>query len=362
MNEKDLNIKIESYLNRNMPDDEIIGFESEISQNQTLADKVETFRLANLALTRNKLWVVKNISNAINDEHIKASKIKKTVLILSALTLLGIGIASAILIKEEKPNEIIKSNSKISKVETTKTENKQAITQNLQTKKTNKPARKELQNLVRPTKIKENNIVYTPAEVENKTVVPQKTADISKSMIPAYKQKPEDSRPDNICRTISIDAFISAEKACFNEQNGRISVSGFKGGSEPYIYKVLDQAKQNISSTKLAAGIYSVIITDSRNCQKLIEGIIIKEENCKRDLELNASNGDEVEFGTADQEVSFTVYDKGGNIYFDGQFASGEKIKWNGISAKGEIKSGYFIFTLKYQDGKIHKGSITVIK
>ena len=351
---------IEGYLNGTLNKDETTNFETELSQNADLQQQVEASRLANLALMRNKLWQVKNLSAAIDQEEKQAAKTKRTVAIATGLTLLVAGVAYLMVSNNEQTSPIQPD----TKTQTVKIE--QAIspkqTEQVEPSDLNqtKSSSTETKTKIESKQVESANS-SAPTIVEHKEIPIEKEAP-NKPTQTSVPEKQTETKKVDVCATTTLEAYIATEKACLGDQNGRIQVSNFKGGQAPYHFKIVDETKQTIPATRLAAGIYSVVITDNNLCTKTIKEVAVKEEDCRKDFELNASNGEIVELGIASSSASFSVYDKAGNSYFYKQFAEGEKIIWNGASANGEAQSGYFIFMIKYQDGKVKQGSVTVVR
>ncbi len=63
---------------------------------------------------------------------------------------------------------------------------------------------------------------------------------------------------------------------------------------------------------------------------------------------------------TENNASELTIVDKAGNLYFSKQLDSNESLEWDGKSNSGNLVLGYYIYQLKFNNGKIYKGSITV--
>lgn len=353
--------RIEGYLNGTLNEGEKNNFETELAENTELQQEVEASRLANLALMRNKLWEIKNLSAAIDEEEKQASKTKRNVAIVTGLTLLVAGVAYLMVSNNEQTTQIQTD----TKTQTVKVE--QAISPK-ETKSIEVSSSKQAKNISstetkKPTDSRQEETAHStlPIVSESKEILVEKVEPKNSTQTSEPQKQAETAKAD-VCATTNLEAYIATEKACLGDQNGRIQVSNFKGGQAPYNFKIVDEAKQTIPATRLGAGIYSVVISDNNLCTKTIKEVTVKEEDCRKDFELNASNGETVELGIASHSATFSVYDKAGNIYFYKQFTEGEKIVWNGASANGEAQSGYFIFMIKYQDGKVKQGSVTVVR
>lgn len=352
---------IEGYLNGTLNKDEKNSFETELSQNTELQQQVEASRLANLALMRNKLWEVKNLSAAIDQEEKQATKTKRNVAIATALTLFVAGIAYLTISNTEQTTQ----KQADTKTQTVKTE--QAIspkeTKSVEVSSSNQAKNISSTETKKPTESKQKETAHStlPIVYESKEILVEKVEPKNSTQTSEPQKQTETAKAD-VCANTNLEAYIATEKACLGDQNGRIQVSAFKGGQAPYQFKIIDKTKQTIPATRLGAGIYTVVITDNNLCSKTIKEVVVKEEDCRKDFELNASNGETVELGIASPSALFSVYDKAGNSYFYKQFAEGEKIIWNGAATNGEAQNGYFIFIINYQDGKVKQGSVTVVR
>jgi hypothetical protein len=353
--------RIEGYLNGTLNESEKNNFETELAENTELQQEVEASRLANLALMRNKLWDIKNLSAAIDQEEKQARKTKRNAAIATGLTLLVAGVAYLMVSNNEQTTQTQTD----TKTQTLKTE--QAVspkeTEPVIASTSNQTKNFSSTETKKTTESKQEETDYTapPIVSESKEILVEKVEPTKPTQTTEPQKQTETAKAD-ICATTNLEAYISTEKACVGDQNGRIQVSGFKGGQAPYSFKIVDQTKQTIPATRLGAGTYSVVISDQNLCTKTIKEVVVKEEDCRKDFELNASNGETVELGIASPSASFSVYDKAGNSYFYKQFAEGETIIWNGAATNGEAQSGYFIFMIKYQDGKTKQGSVTVVR
>jgi hypothetical protein len=351
---------IEGYLNSTLNEDETINFETELSQNANLQQQIEASRLANLALMRNKLWEVKNLSAAIDLQEKQAVKTKRNLAVATGLTLLVAGVVYLMVSNNEQTSQSqTDTKTQTAKVEqaVSPKETEPVIASDLnQTKSSSAETKIKIEN-----KQVESANSSVPTTVEHKEIPIEKEAPTKPIQTSEPEKQPETTKVD-VCATTNLEAYVATEKACLGDQNGRIQVSNFNGGKAPYHFKILDETKQTIPATRLGAGIYNVVITDNNLCTKTIKEVVVKEEDCRKDFELNASNGEIVELGIAVQSASFSVYDKAGNLYFYKQFGEGDKIQWNGASTNGNTERGYFIFMIKYQDGKVKQGSVTVVK
>jgi hypothetical protein len=353
--------QIDDYLKGNLSEDEKLVFEAEYTQNTELQQQVEATRLANLALMRHKLWEVKSLSETIDKEEKQKGRTKRIVTLATGLSILVVGI-TYLMVSQNK--EVTKAETtikpQVTRVETKhSTETPTTIGTKAQTKSI--PTNSKKMAVCQPTVATNNIPLATTTRNEEVPVLPQTQSVIATQAVESTKQA-ETKKPEDPCANTNIEAYVSTEKACLGDQNGSIQVSGFKGGQQPYQFKVLDESNQAVAATRLGVGIYTVLVTDSRHCTRVMEGVMVKEADCRKDFELNLGNGEVLELDVVSKSATFVVYDKGGNKYFYKEFGKGEKILWNGASSHGEMQGGYFQFQINYQDGETRTGSVTVVK
>jgi hypothetical protein len=372
--EKDKFWLIEDYLKGSLTEEEREAFEAKLEKENSLQAQVEIARLSQLALQRQKLWEVKNMAIAIDKEERQKTLAKKILGWSLGAVLIGACLIFWINLEKEAPipvaptKVILPLPSKPAKVEVAVPVPRAPAT--LPSPETKKGVEnKKSQEVSSPTvKVTEAPLVPSvlPAQPETQPMAEKqaiKTVQVNQAIPASPVEKPKEAQKvENTCANVHIEAFTAIENACVDDHNGKILVSGLKGGKAPYEVKVLDEAKQRVPDMHLAAGKYAVTITDQQGCTKVLEGMQVKEEDCKKNYELNASNGDVLEMGTASTSCSLSIYDKAGNLYLYKLFGQGEVIKWDGNSTKGEGLAGYFIFTITYPDGKVKKGSITVMR
>lgn len=163
------------------------------------------------------------------------------------------------------------------------------------------------------------------------------------------------------CTKTKLEAYVHPQHACHGATNGSIQITNLRGGQAPYQVKILDTQQQPHQASSLPAGSYTVVLTDGKHCQTTIANVVIKEEYCLKDFELNPHSGEDLDLGSTSYPATLTVYDQGENVYFYKQFNAGENIQWNGISNKGESLPGYFLFVIRYGNHKTREGSITIV-
>jgi hypothetical protein len=361
---------IDQYVHHLLEGEELARFEKELASNEELKQKVILTQVANKVLLKNKLWEMKELTKERIELGKKEKALKwRTWLGLSVLALLG-GLAYFYVTREKETPLVLPS--------TPKTEETAKVTEALPAPPV--PAEEQKQLEIAQEKPRNNSqvpkmatsktrskeevaIIQAPEKAESAPIthLPKEEPKEIKAILDPVKPEPAKA-PSDACSATKIEASVNTDQACLNQSNGVIMVSHVRGGAKPYQVKILDEHQKEKMGTHLAAGMYSVLITDMKSCKTLIPHILIKEETCEKDFEINPSNGDTWDYGVSTVSSTLSVYDAGENMYFYKQFSPGEKIQWNGMSSKGEVLPGYFLFVLKYQDGKSRAGSITIQK
>lgn len=173
-------------------------------------------------------------------------------------------------------------------------------------------------------------------------------------------KKPERPVKKDQCTSVRISADVFSLPACSDETNGEIRVSDVTGGKEPYHYFLDEKEVGTAFFGQLSAGTYQVSIKDANGCLKVYKSVVVEEKPCRRDYEFNPHIGQQWEVPVSEKPGSLVIYDKAGQIYYSEEIPADEKRTWDGRSRQGTIRSGYFIFMIKYQDGQILQGSVTI--
>ena len=230
-------------------------------------------------------------------------------------------------------------------------------TQPVVEKKPAQTGQKKLSDTILPPTVStRKNVILT--DTITKKVISTKDPQAPASLLSVGENK----LPVDPCASVNLEASVFTESACKNESDGRITLSGFKGGKAPYVFHIYNEANVNAEATHLAKGVYAVLLEDAMKCTRKWQGVVVNEKDCKKDFEFNPEMGEICELEEATATATLTVYGKDGIVYFYKTFASGEKIQWNGTSKSGEVLSGFFVFQIHYQDGRTRKGTVTATK
>ncbi|WMJ72033.1 gliding motility-associated C-terminal domain-containing protein [Cytophagaceae bacterium ABcell3] len=382
--------RIEDYLNGNMSAAEKDAFEKQLAENEALQKQVKLQKLASELVIENRLLKVKELvaKEKAKNSQSQWKNIFTGVLLTAAVT----GSAYVYFGPTEKPS-----------VENNKTKKE---TQIKESKKEKTLGYSDSQN-AGPVKETENTDIQTAAPKKEKTTAPKKVKkqrpapsvlDTQEPKKETQKEKKEAkqkiaavdtlhlkevqdeekndtieqnaSKLDNIiveklvepCDTANIQASLNTKNACENEENGQIRVSEIKGGHDPYEIKVFDDSGEEVASySSLPNGNYKVVISDGENCSKTFN-TKVKATLCSKDYAFNPYFGEEWEIPTRDQYGVLQIFNNQGLTVYQKNIPANNQLSWDGTSERGNLKEGYYIFTIKYDDGKTLKGSVTILR
>jgi hypothetical protein len=358
MNEDQTYQLIENYLNGQLSGEELNAFEKELSQNPALKKKVRAHKLANEMVIELRL---QNIQSILSEEKLNYGRKTLWKKIISGISG-GLVIASLLFFfNDYNKSEIQEPIASQGSQKTTSKDGVASDQKEYQTKPI--PTDKPLTSANKPLTDNTNNLSYDSVNSINNHKISETQVSHNPVEAPAKeiihpKETNETSKP---CEHVDINSQISVSPTCEGESTGSITLSGFKGGTAPYDYIVLMKHHEH-SNSNLAAGIYSVIIKDSKGCTKNMDGIEIVEKHCQKDYSFNPALGETWEIPTYKHSGTLILYDNGGNVYFTEEIGAGEKIQWSGLSKNGESKTGYFLFVINYKDGTNKHGSVTIVR
>jgi hypothetical protein len=347
---------IEDFLAKKLDTEKLQAFMQELAQSQELRSKVEAHKLANELVIENRL---KDIKGLLHQEKINSGKTRLWKKIISGITG-GLLIASLLFFMVDKnendPKDILPAN------ESEKELRSNNITDNQVEQNSNVTKNKKSEKRLTPDET-ENNKFPVTSDTTPKTI---EATEALKNHIPnsideSVKQNPSVTPVNISCDQIDITANVSVKPACEGDNNGAITLSGFKGGTAPYHFEVTNNHDEFINS-QLPAGNYSIIINDSKGCKKIITHVDVAEKICQKDYSFNPSIGESWDIPSSKNSGTLILYDESGNVYFTQQISSGAKEQWSGQSKNGEVKTGYFLFTINYNDGTTRQGSVTIVR
>jgi len=354
--------EIENYLNGSLAGGEKTAFEQRLAVDQELQDKVALSKLANDLVVENRLL---NVKQTLHDAHTNngGSGLWKKI-VIGAAGILLVSNAAWFIFKNKENN-----NSSVEKIVKTETPSVTAPetstlkgTINKSRNNTNNATTNNIQNPV-TNSVTEERIAVTDSIPKTTTQAPvesnKQDAGAKETSVPPVQQ----IVVTDPCQDVNIKAKVTTVNPCDGEDNGSITISGIKNGTAPYTIQVNDQSGNTIYSyNNLKSGGYSATVTDSKGCTHQISNISLTGKKCSKDYAFNPFVGDVWQVPVSENSGTLTIFDKSGSLYSQKELAAGSQETWDGHSQQGELKTGYFIFTINYTNGTTINGSVTVIR
>lgn len=360
---------VESYLDGELTPEEVISFEKELAENSALQEEMEFYQLAHSVVLENKFNAIEDAIAEAKHDFIKDRR-KKTIqkAIVVSIAIVGLGLAGVYYFtqndkqennsKPQKESLIVPTEVNKDSVHVSQTEVPQPTVEvkNVDSPKTFDTPKSKPAQVPATEKTIEKSEQNIP--LSSKTEAP---IDQQKTVFENQNTEPTPKPKTNPCEGVSITANTNLKSACVGQNNGEIRISTLKGGTTPYQFELSSGDKNsNGMFTELASGNYKIKIIDKNFCETTIDKLIITEEFCKLDLFYDPSTGNEVRFPIYEKEGVLSIFDKGGNLKFTKTIHANDEFNWDATTNNSVLAAGYYIFIIKYENGKTQNGSITV--
>lgn len=355
---------IEQYLKGKLTGSEQIAFEKELSANPSLQQEVDKTNLLHTLLAEKRLLDLKKTARETYNADIQKTQFLKFS-VLGAL-FLGAGVGTYWFLSDTKP----KTENVTPTIQThTIPENKQTpiIAQEQEESKSPIPLKKETLTDVKVDDQKSvKNTSGTVVSTSPKEVVEEKHTENTKVPLdPSAKEPIKETEAKNLgdaCKGIVLKADMTTYPTCLHEDKGAVALSNYQGGTAPYSFKIVDKEGTMAMNQHLAAGQYTILLSDEHHCTTKLSNVWIKIKNCNKSYSFNPFIGEKWEIPATTQAGYLTIVDKAGNTYLSKEIEAGITELWDGTSLHGDIKVGYYLFNIKYTDGSEERGAVTIVK
>jgi hypothetical protein len=371
--------KIEAYLNGEFDATEVKAFEHQISIDESLKHELEKHKIANALIVENRLLAVKNILQTERVKSTDSSFNKPLGFIVLAVATIGVGASllilnqkddTTVLMKQEKGNSEVVSN--ISKSNLTHSNSVKIKSNNLVTEGTHESQaqvatseqnngfhKHQIQMIENQMSLIEKDISKTDSSnifIEKQNGVPQQKTTYN---TPVVKQ----IVVATACEQVSIQASVMTTPSCSDKASGSILVQSITGGTKPYSIALSSNTNESVSNGEISKGMYQALITDANGCTHRYSNLVVNEKECTIDYSFNPFYGDE-EWNIAPQasDGQLEIFNKGGMLYYQKNIPAQITYKWNGMGIGNQIIPGYYIFVIKYADGAVKRGSVTIVQ
>lgn len=361
--------KIEAYLSGELDAVEKEAFEKELSTDDLLNAEVEKHKIANALIAEQRLLSVKNI---LQEERVKDSgsgnSFNPVGLVIVAAVAIGIGTSVWMLKNDinassddasQNTSGIVKSENSVeqAKMNALKKESEQNVpVEDIGFHK------QQIQQMEEHLHTDEKGVLYIDSSyIHTRADIKAQMNDQNVPQTPMPNVA--ESASVDPCAHVSVQASIKPSPSCSHEPNGNILVLNMNGGTKPYAFSVVSNSNESVVNGQLTKGVYKVIVSDSKGCSHTYSDIVIAEKDCPVDYSFNPFYGNE-EWEIAPQDIDreLEIYDKGGVLYFKKHIPGSTSYKWNGMGTGNQILPGYYIFVMKYANGTVQKGSVTIVQ
>lgn len=360
---------IENYLDGEMTAEEVSHFEQSLQTNNELKVEFDFYKLAHQTVIDHQLYKVEDVIKEAQNEYIdnqKRRSLRNKVLIGGAVVVGGIGALlyfsdnSKDNIVSVQPSVVVATQQQLttpqpSSAVTNEIEMNAVATADIAKDKEEPESAADREELPETKTLSTTDTIENEVSFESKVDVggtPVERED--KKPVTIKVQAPMISEP---CEGFAESVTVSAEATCLNKMDGTILIEGID----------IDEVRAVLSSgleaydgefDELSAGSYSVTLTNDEGCTKVIENVKVDSKACKVDLYF--APGESTVFPTSTLVGELTVLDKQGVVHLTRNIEAEEVFEWNGETNNGYLSEGYYLFIIKYTDGNIQQGSITI--
>ncbi|HSY61331.1 MAG TPA: hypothetical protein VK796_05615 [Cytophaga sp.] len=365
--QEELYYKIEAYLSGELDAGEAAAFENQISADDLLKAEVEKHKIANALIIEQRLLSVKGILQEERNKDSNSDFSSKPFGFM-LLAVAAIGIGTSVYILNKGHDNVSSTKDENTKPQTTLTiatpENKKEAVRNdhavqessQQATADNDFRKQQIQQIEEHIHIDEKGSLY----IDSSLVVKKNETNSSTSQTPAVKPiVPVVSDP---CSNVSIQATIKTTPSCSHETTGTILVSNIQGGRKPYTVSIVNSHKEFVANGTLQIGVYNVYIMDANTCEKIYSNIEIGEKDCPINYSFNPFIGEKWSIESYRVEGQLEIYNKGGVLQYKETLDANHMNEWTGIGYNNQIIPGYYIFVIKYRDGTVRRGSVTIVQ
>lgn len=358
---------IDQYLQGKLPEDH--PFVQRLKEDDALAQEVELQRLTNIAILNRRLMDVEKLLDSQRSKFVRQNSTTwKWVLGATALLLVG---TSAYFYNASTTQEAQISSTKPTVEKSVLPENR------LQEKPITTPTKTEstkIETIIKneEVEVRKGNDISKNIVAENNENVPsylsenKPSADIHKTETKT-ESAPVNSHisPKNPCADIHLKAFIEENRPCKGASDGYLTIKNPRGGKAPYHYSLDNKPFQESSLFEgLASNDYNIVLKDANGCIEIVhEKYTLKSKNCSKYSEhiFNPNVTSWEVPNNQEKQGELSILDENGNLVYHKMLEKFEKINWNGSRNGGELLiPGVYIYNIKYSDGVVDQGNITI--
>lgn len=366
---------IDQYLDNKLKGAELTAFEEQLQNNASFAEEVAEQRMLNNLILEAELKDVRNqiaqdLANIQNPSFFRMNWQWIGVGLLSLLGTLYFIIPSA-----DNTNKAIIQESSVTTIEN-ETKSTTEVSETTKHIKHIAGAEKniETQKSVPTTNVSTSQITVATNDniqpVKNTEVLPPITNTPTNIIqTPAIETKAAETAKTIDCSLTKIAFSVHTETTCENSETGSIHIDKVSGGVAPYLYTVNNKKTKEKSISDLAAGTYTVKISDRNGCSTEHIATIL-EKNCTPAIQqglkfnINPTIGETCSIPfDADKKGNVTIYNRSGKIIYRATNPSTDSVEWTGTDGYGTLaEAGLYVYLIEYTDGTKVTGEVNIIR
>jgi len=363
MSEVNLFELIEQYYEGKLSPEETSSFEKRMESDEVLIKKIQIYKASRKLVIQNRLLEVKHL--LIEERRKEGSKGGKLITGIIVFFILAAGLTYIFFPFQNKKRGQPKEHDVVEK--TVKGKQSQGSPEEVIAPKTVLKHQKTVK--IAPdvkTKIVEIDSTDTK-EVQKKEVLVTYAQDSTPQELPVETNPTVSQIAPEVektlpCLKIKILASITPSPACFGEANGTLGISEISGGQAPYVFQLDEEKSKTAFFNNLKAGNYTLSIEDLNGCKSVFKGVTIAEKACRKNYSFNPFYGQKWQVPVYDKSGILSIFDKMGKRCFEKDIPGGEQVEWTGQSTRGTLTAGYYLFIIKYEDGSLIQGSVTIVQ
>lgn len=177
----------------------------------------------------------------------------------------------------------------------------------------------------------------------------------------------EDSVASIDCDQVIITADVLSEGTCPTDQNGKVTIiaTSIEGGEAPYSFSLNELGNYNPTGTfgNLEIGYHEVYIKDNHGCV-VVEDVYIEELPCNEGAIFAPDEGESWNIPNPNGLTgTLILYNRTGSIVQKINISGDLNQSWDGYSMSGSIvPMGEYSYQIKYSNGQIEMGAVTVVR
>ncbi|MFT5914521.1 MAG: hypothetical protein ACI81T_001010 [Bacteroidia bacterium] len=182
------------------------------------------------------------------------------------------------------------------------------------------------------------------------------------------KTKLNEELHKNPCINFLPQLEFEVSDACWGKSNGEIAIQSISGGDAPYLVSLQDSTDfQSASNLNLLrAGTYRVWLKDQKGCVALFpQEIEVDEKHCTTEYSIKPNFNEKwtIPLKSSNSNAQLTIISFKGQVVEQISIRNGLPKTWNGRAKNGaDLPMGSYSFILKYSDGTMEQGSISIVK